>query len=83
MPGFSLTSVLQSDHVLEAFQWRYLYGLAGRLGLEHHLFTRKRVDALARFACRLLDDPHFQKTRNSEQARCATTAKILLDLAIQ
>src|SRR3954451_16112790 len=49
--------------------------LPGRLGLEHHLFARERVGALARLGRGLLDDHELGEARHQEQA-------VLLELLV-
>src|SRR5688572_15076956 len=52
---------------LEALQGRDANLLRGRLRLERHLFLGEGIDALTRLRGGLLDDFHFQESRQREQ----------------
>src|SRR6218665_445063 len=63
-----LEASLSGDGVLGSLDRAGADDLAGRLGLEHHLFARERVGALASLGRRLLDDDELGEARHQEQA---------------
>ena len=63
---------VQEEIFAEAFQDRRFDTLRSRLGLEHHLFTRERVNALASLGCFLLHDAQLQKSGDRKQGRQGT-----------
>ena len=84
MPGFSIRiRDSKSDHIFQAFQGGNLNNFRCRFCLEHHFLACEWVGTLSRLSGWLLHNAHLQQTGDREQARCAASAKILLNLAVK